>query len=185
MSILSRRAFVTTFVVAPLLSSAFAHRVNATERCSGGWKVSGYYTASELEFSGSASDIEVDGHGYLFPEDFLRRVRTDGWGLTHHGWFLGWNKGWRRSDAPLNARGEPLAVGGAAVDPDLIPLGTRFRIPDLPTPWSGRTYAANDIGGGINGKRVDIYCGSGPDKRQVALQLTGSRHTVCIEKTAA
>jgi 3D (Asp-Asp-Asp) domain-containing protein len=38
-----------------------------------------------------------------------------------------------------------------AVDPDVIPLGSEIII-------DGHTYIAEDIGGAIQGNRIDIYC---------------------------
>ena len=185
MAHLSRRRIVSAIILGPITSHAIAQRTATNAHCSGGWKITGYYTATDTEFSGESVDIEIDGKGYIFPEDFLHWVRTDGWGLTHHGWYLGWNGGWRRGDAPLNARGQPLVVGGVAVDPKVIPLGTRLRMPDLPAPWNAREYIANDIGGGVIGKWLDVYCGDGPDKRQEAIRLTGSHYTVCVGAAAA
>ncbi|NLK01165.1 MAG: hypothetical protein GX318_08015 [Clostridia bacterium] len=39
-----------------------------------------------------------------------------------------------------------------AVDPDIIPLGTKIFIPQL-----GHLYTAEDIGGKIKGKTIDVY----------------------------
>lgn len=40
-----------------------------------------------------------------------------------------------------------------AVDPDIIPLGTEVEI-------DGHTYIAEDIGGAIDGNRIDVYVSS-------------------------
>lgn len=47
-----------------------------------------------------------------------------------------------------------------AVDPDIIPLGTEVII-------NGHTYTAEDIGGAIQGNRVDIFV----ESHQRALEL--------------
>jgi 3D (Asp-Asp-Asp) domain-containing protein len=39
-----------------------------------------------------------------------------------------------------------------AVDPSVIPLGTKIYIPDL-----GQVFTAEDTGGAIQGNRIDIY----------------------------
>lgn len=152
--------------------------------CSKGWLVSGYYTATEAEFAGELIAIEIDGVRYRFPANFLRNVRTDGWAMTRENWFLGWNRTWRRGAAPLNSRGKPLQIGGVAVDTKLIPLDTVMRIPDLPSPWGGKVFIADDIGGGIAGKRLDVYCGCGAQKRAEALRLTASNLRVCFDDAA-
>jgi len=149
--------------------------------CSAGWSVTGYYTATEAQFAGKTVTIEIDSVRYQFPADFLHYVKTDGWAMTRENWFLGWNLAWRRGDAPLNSRGKPLQIGGVAVDTKLIPLDTLMRIPDLPSPWGDKVFIADDTGGGIVGKRLDVYCGCGPEKRAEALRLTSSNLTACFD----
>jgi 3D (Asp-Asp-Asp) domain-containing protein len=146
--------------------------------------VTGYYTAAESEFAGRLVEIDLEGRRFAFPSDFLRKVKTDGWGETRHRWFLGWNGGWRRGAAPLNIRGRPLGLGSVAVDRRLVPLGTTLQIPDLPPPWDTRILVADDSGGDIRGKWLDIYCGCGPDKRPETLRLTGHNHRVCFAAVA-
>ena len=61
----------------------------------------------------------------------------------------------------LTASGARAEAGKTiAVDPDVIPLGTTVII-------EGQEYVAQDTGGAIQGKRIDIYCGS----HEEALQL--------------
>ena len=61
----------------------------------------------------------------------------------------------------FTCRGNPLHKGLVAVDPGVIPLGTRLYIP-------GYGYAvADDIGGAIKGNRVDLAF----DSRSEALQF--------------
>jgi 3D (Asp-Asp-Asp) domain-containing protein len=154
-------------------------------RCSTGWSISGYYTATEAEFGGKPVSIDIDGTHHSFPADFLHWVKTDGWAMTRESWFLGWNKKWRRGEAPLNSRGKPLQVGGVAVDPKLIPLDTMMRIPDLPSPWGDKVFIADDTGGGIVGKRLDVYCGCGPEKRAEALRITSGNLRACFDESGA
>lgn len=49
----------------------------------------------------------------------------------------------------------PKAGRTIAVDPRIIPYGSKIYIPAL-----GRTYIAEDCGGGIKGNKVDIYMSS-------------------------
>lgn len=185
MRTLTRRAALAALGCAPFTTLAFAKPAASAKPCTKGWFVTGYYTAAETEFAGRLVQIQLEGRRHAFPSDFLRRVRTDGWAQTREHWFLGWNNGWRRGAAPLNIRGLPLGIGSVAVDQRLVPLGTALQIPDLPPPWNTRILIADDSGGGIRGRRIDIYCGCGADKRIEALRLTGHNHRVCFATVAA
>jgi 3D (Asp-Asp-Asp) domain-containing protein len=67
-------------------------------------------------------------------------------------------------------RGNPVHKGLVAVDPSVIPLGTRLYIP-------GYGYAvADDIGGAIRGNRIDMAF----DNRSEALQFGRQQVTVYI-----
>jgi 3D (Asp-Asp-Asp) domain-containing protein len=66
------------------------------------------------------------------------------------------NGGW----AGVDYFGNPLKVGTVAVDPKVIPLGTKLYITGYSSPGlpKGGMYAtATDIGGAIKGNRVDIF----------------------------
>lgn len=68
------------------------------------------------------------------------------------------------------SRGNPLRKGLVAVDPSVIPLGTRLYIP-------GYGYAiADDIGGAIQGNRIDLAF----ESRSEALQFGRQKITVYI-----
>ena len=183
MGTVSRRTALAVLSCVPFTARALA-RPPLPTRCSDGWFVTGYYTATEGEFAGRLVEIDLEGSRIPFPSDFLRKVKTDGWGQTRHNWYLGWNRGWRRAVAPLNIRGKPLGVGSVAVDRRLIPLGTELQIPDLPAPWGTRILVADDSGGDVRGKWLDVYCGSGPDKRPETLRLTGHNYHVCVISAA-
>lgn len=149
--------------------------------CSSGWLVTGYYTPGEEEFHGSPVDINVESHGSVaFPGDFLRHVKIEGWGRTREGWFLGWDRRWLKSESALNARGRPLGVGSLAVDRRVIPMGTLVRIPGLPAPWGDQVFRADDTGGRILNKHVDVYCGDGPSAREQTYRITRDDHVVCL-----
>jgi len=54
----------------------------------------------------------------------------------------------------VTASGEKAEAGKTiAVDPDVIPLGSTVYI-------NGQEYIAQDVGGAIQGNRIDIYCES-------------------------
>lgn len=56
----------------------------------------------------------------------------------------------------ITSTGRKPQVGRTiAVDPRVIPYGTKVYIPSL-----GETYVAEDCGGGIKGNRIDIFMGS-------------------------
>ena len=63
---------------------------------------------------------------------------------------------------------------GVAVDPDVIPLGTRLKINPNPFNYSG-TFVAFDTGGAIKGKRIDFY-----DWRGRAAQNGWGRRSVSV-----
>lgn len=62
------------------------------------------------------------------------------------------------------ASGQPAGVGSVAVDPNVIPLGTRLFIPGY-----GQAVA-NDVGGSIVGNRIDLYFNSVDQCRQFGLR---------------
>jgi 3D (Asp-Asp-Asp) domain-containing protein len=49
------------------------------------------------------------------------------------------------------ATGLPVGLGVAAVDPSVIPLGSRFSVPGY-----GEAVAA-DVGGGVHGAMIDLW----------------------------
>ncbi|MFK0524492.1 3D domain-containing protein [Paenibacillus illinoisensis] len=66
------------------------------------------------------------------------------------------NGGW----GPVDYFGNPLELGTIAVDPSVIPLGTKVLVtghshPGLPK--QAFVATARDIGGAIKGKRIDIF----------------------------
>ncbi|CAB1128527.1 exported protein of unknown function [Candidatus Hydrogenisulfobacillus filiaventi] len=66
---------------------------------------------------------------------------------------------------PVTFYGQPLVAGDVAVDPRVIPLGSRlyitgYRSPDLPQP--GFYAVACDTGDAIQGDRIDIFLNGGP-----------------------
>src|SRR5262249_40959978 len=76
----------------------------------------------------------------------------------------GWSAGVGRKYIPL--RGVSFAAGGAiplhfyqsiAVDPSVIPLGSRVYIPAYKNDGHGGWFIAQDTGGAINGHHVDVY----------------------------
>lgn len=61
---------------------------------------------------------------------------------------------------PTDYFGQPLHFGDVAVDPRVIPLGTRLYISGYHSPFlppGGFVAVARDTGGAIKGDRIDIY----------------------------
>lgn len=71
---------------------------------------------------------------------------------------------------PKTALGQTPVVGTVAVDPNVIPLGTRMYIETVDGSYVYGECFAGDTGGSIKGNRVDLFMGS----RAEALQF-GSR----------
>lgn len=68
---------------------------------------------------------------------------------------------------PCDVDGRPLVPGDVAVDPSVIPIGTRlfitgYRCPLLPP--EGLHAVARDTGGAIRGDRIDIFLDAPPDQ---------------------
>ncbi|SFE14449.1 3D (Asp-Asp-Asp) domain-containing protein [Paenibacillus catalpae] len=66
------------------------------------------------------------------------------------------NGGW----AGLDYFGNKLKVGTVAVDPKVIPLGTKLYVTGYNSdglPTGGMVATATDVGGAIKGNRIDIY----------------------------
>lgn len=54
------------------------------------------------------------------------------------------------------ATGRDASLPGIAVDPDVIPLGSRIEIPDCKLCDGKWSVLADDVGGAIKGYRIDI-----------------------------
>ena len=66
---------------------------------------------------------------------------------------------------PVDAFGKPLVAGDVAVDPQVIPLGTKLYVTGYDSPYlpAGGFYAvARDTGGAIKGDRVDLFINGTP-----------------------
>ncbi|MBD2868064.1 3D domain-containing protein [Paenibacillus arenilitoris] len=77
------------------------------------------------------------------------------------------NGGW----AGLDYFGNKLKVGTVAVDPKMIPLGTKLYVTGYDysgLPQGGMIATATDVGGSIKGNRIDIYV---PDSASKAMSF--------------
>ncbi len=62
-----------------------------------------------------------------------------------------------RQENKITATGTVAHVGGIAVDPKLIPYGTRLYIISEAGTWSYGYATAEDCGGGIKGNKIDLF----------------------------
>lgn len=72
---------------------------------------------------------------------------------------------------PVDYFGNPLKVGTVAVDPNIIPLGTKLYVTGYDyagLPAGGFLATALDTGGAIKGNRIDIFV---PDSRSQAMKF--------------
>ena len=165
-------------MIAPVVSAHMKPVVAANagefKTCSQGWTLTGYFTPVEKDFSGTADFVHVNGVGEeSFAEAFLKAVKMEGWGRTRHGWYLGFFSGaFHKGKFAKDALGQPLEIGSVAVDKSEIPFKRKLTMPDLPDAWGKAIYTAVDVGGAINEKHIDVYCGEGAEAEKLTKKLT-------------
>ena len=159
--------------------------------CSDGWRITGYYTPIETDFTGTETrEIEVKNSGkFTFNSDFLKVIFDDdkgygeGWGKTRFGWYLGNYRGkWHKSDAPLDANDRPLEANTVAVDQLVIPPGSMVNIPNLPGELGKLEFRSNDVGVSVHGKHIDVYTGEGVDARRRMYKFTYEEEDKGLQK---
>ena len=148
--------------------------------CSDGWRITGYYTPHERDYPRvELRTIRVAGTRHSFPDAFIRAVRMEGWGRTSDGWCLGYyGNRYHREREPLDSAGRALEQGVVAVDPRLIQRGVELKIEGVPA-LAGRVFTARDVGGAIQDRRVDVYCGEGATARAMTYSVTTDGTVVC------
>jgi 3D (Asp-Asp-Asp) domain-containing protein len=94
----------------------------------------------------------------------------------------GWSKGRGRQYKPLRGvtfkRGASLPLSyyrSIAVDPGVIPIGSRVYIPAYRRDGYGGWFIAKDTGGAINGRHVDVYRTPPASARDGGQYLTSQR----------
>lgn len=60
----------------------------------------------------------------------------------------------------VSAMGNPLGYGIVAVDPNVVPLGSKVYVTSADGSWSYGVASAEDTGGAIRGNRIDLCYGS-------------------------
>ena len=149
--------------------------------CSTDWYITGYYTPDETQFKGSEEEILVDEKLEFYNSEFIIEVKTEGWGKSTNGKYLGWydNK-FHLENKPLDYHGDYLQIKAVAADPSVIPLGSQITIPDLPEPWNTYTFQVTDVGPSIIGKHIDVYTGEGNNAKNITEKITFNGQKVCI-----
>ena len=127
-------------------------------------------------------EIAFDDGTKQFKADFLDKVKTEGWGKTRFGEYVGWyDNSFYSSNTALDAHGNRLLIPSVAVDTILIESNTKLFIPMLPTPWNKLVFIASDIGPSITGKHIDVYTGEGTQAELETFRITGTDNKVCTE----
>jgi 3D (Asp-Asp-Asp) domain-containing protein/peptidoglycan/xylan/chitin deacetylase (PgdA/CDA1 family) len=171
-------------------------------QCSSGWGLATYFTPVETDFNGSMKAIlavnEMSNHtdngsnrsnttttitasnnngtysSLSMFTSFLDAVQEYGYGKTKEGNYIGYyNNQYHLSSDQLNSIGKKLKIGDVAVDPSIIPLGTKVTLPTLPAPWNNLSYLASDTGDSVKGKHISVYIGEGriAEKTDAAMTL--------------
>lgn len=140
--------------------------------CSAGWLITGYFTPVESDYSGKLDKVYVGGVLESFPDAFLNAVMLQGSGLLPDGSYLSYGSGWRVASTSVVSSGQAIRMGDIATDQRLLPYGTRVVI-------QGQVFIAEDTGGAIVGKHIDIYEGLGRAAQQRAIEVT-STEKICV-----
>lgn len=113
-----------------------------------------------------AKDKKVKAAGLdgTYKEGFLYSntgVRMQGTGVAESGDYITIAKSTKKPKDMVFKKGEggatghPVAWATIAVDPKVIPLGSRVKIDGIP----GKIFKASDTGGAIKGKHIDVFMG--------------------------
>jgi len=148
--------------------------------CTDGWYITGYFVPVESDYAGKFITINIDETQREFREDFVISLKTEGWGKTLSGDYLGWyGNSFHINDTALDQNGQSLISGMIAVDNTLIDRGTKLIIPTLPEPWHKIIFLSADEGPSILGKHIDVYTGEGKLAENEAYRVTSENNKVC------
>ena len=168
---------ITNFLISVSLAE---NKSTKFSDCSDGWYITGYFTPIESDYTGDVTEIEFDDEKKYYRSDFLATVKTEGWGRTLSGEYLGWyNNSFHLEDTHLDFFGNKLTVQSIAVDPYRILDHTKLLIPTLPTPWDKLIFTALDRGPSIQGKHIDVFTGEGIQAELETERITGEDNKVC------
>jgi 3D (Asp-Asp-Asp) domain-containing protein len=158
----------------------------------GRFRVTYYWVVEEVDFPASTSVPIYDPRGQLigrFSSAFVRAFKTESAARLRDGRKMSYLKRRNRAevvDEFLGNGGHTLVeLKSVAVDPRVIPLGSRLYVPQAGgvvvngTQLSGLFYA-HDIGGAIKGKRLDIFLGSRENMEAFSAAGMGSSSSVDV-----
>jgi len=148
--------------------------------CTDGWYVTGYFVPVESDYSDEFITISIDETQREFREDFVNALKTEGWGKTLSGDYLGWyGNSFHINDVALDQNGQSLVTGMIAVDNTLIDRGTKLIISTLPEPWNEIIFLSADEGPSITGKHIDMFTGEGKLAENETFRITSENNKVC------
>jgi len=170
------RSFIVIASMAGLVSCSAMTPLGCTDN----WKITGYYTPVETDFSGQEQQIQlVDARDYTFKADFISAVKIEGWGKTTGGWYLGYySNNWHKSHFPKDANGHALKIGKVAADPAYLASGVTIHIDNMLDTLGRGQFKVADVGSSVKGRHIDVYTGEGEQARKASWAVTGS-HRVC------
>jgi 3D (Asp-Asp-Asp) domain-containing protein len=176
-------ALIDYFVSKNIPIASFSKAIGLQgDPCISGFTITGYFTPFETDYPGQKKvTINLGSVGNKeFDENFIKDVKVEGWGKTKDGSYIGFHDGkWHQSPNPLNSNGHQLIKGSAAVDNRIISNLKQLTIPTLVAPYNNETFSANDVGGAIKGKHIDIYTGEGKAAETETKRITGENNVVC------
>jgi hypothetical protein len=139
----------------------------------GRFRVTFYWLVEEDDYPGERTRPLYNLRGELlgyFPARFVRDFRMESCAVLHDGRMLSDLRAGNRCrvvDAPIGCEdGALCALRSVAVDPSVVPLGAKLYVPEADgVLLEGDTrhdglFCAQDVGGLIRGKRIDIYLGT-------------------------
>jgi 3D (Asp-Asp-Asp) domain-containing protein len=181
-------AMMALLLVTPLGAPSNQVLLAVQQKCTKGWYITGYFTPIESDYNGSKQLISVIAPTSVvqeraFYKSFLHEVQIEGWGRTLAGDYIGLvtnDKQWHSASNPTGASGEPLMQHTVAVDPNILKMGQKLRIPTLPEPWNTTTLTAADVGPDIKGKHLDVFTGDGKNAGKETRRITGYDNQVCL-----
>lgn len=169
--------FGVLFFVAALAAATSVDAADSIKQAELHLKSTLYYTALQQDYPPGDSAAFLDDQGAVLrraSSEFYAAAVTEGTARFTDGEVLNLTGGgdtqWQRTDASygLSTNGCDLVpLRSAAVDPNVIPLGSRLLIPDtvgIPLPDGtahNGMWLATDTGPDISGNRIDLFTGAG------------------------